>query len=219
MLRRATAEATESIPLRPNRVHPLTRKDNNNNVGAHAPSFFYTFEPDASWLELTVVHKGGLFGSDYRMLFPTDGIPGIKRFFLDTISEFFKRGLSCQPAIIGIGIGGTRDDCFRLGKEAACLRLVGDSHPVREIAGLEAELKELGNKTGFGPMGFPGNGSVMDVHIEIAYAHTGGLPVSIHHFCCASRRATARIRVDNTVEFREDPKWFTPYYRREDLSL
>src|SRR5919199_4623151 len=31
-LRRATADATAAIPLRPNRVHPLTRKDFNNNV-------------------------------------------------------------------------------------------------------------------------------------------------------------------------------------------
>ncbi|MHA1107826.1 MAG: fumarate hydratase, partial [Alphaproteobacteria bacterium] len=30
-LREATARATQEVPLRPNRVHPLTRKDNNNN--------------------------------------------------------------------------------------------------------------------------------------------------------------------------------------------
>ena len=32
-LRRATADATQAIPLRPNRVHPLTREDRNDNVG------------------------------------------------------------------------------------------------------------------------------------------------------------------------------------------
>ena len=31
-LRRATARATRDIPLRPNRVHPITRHDHNNNV-------------------------------------------------------------------------------------------------------------------------------------------------------------------------------------------
>jgi L(+)-tartrate dehydratase alpha subunit len=216
-LRKATAEATRTIPLRPNRVHPLTRKDMNNNVGAHAPSVFYSFEPDASWIEVTTVHKGGLFGSDYRMLFPSDGIDGIKRFFLDCIGEFFQRGLSCQPLIVGLGIGGTKDVCFRLGKEAACLRIVGERHPEPEIAELEEELLSLGNASGFGPMGFKGSSSVMDVHVEIAYAHTGGLPVSVHHFCFATRRATARIYADNSVEYREDPQWFTPYYRREEI--
>src|SRR5438445_2065857 len=72
-LRRATAEATAAIPLRPNRVHPLTRADHNNNVGVHAPEVTWAFEPDADWLDVTTVHKGGLFGSDYRMLFPADG--------------------------------------------------------------------------------------------------------------------------------------------------
>ena len=36
-LRRATAAATQAIPLRPNRVHPLSRADHNNNVGILAP--------------------------------------------------------------------------------------------------------------------------------------------------------------------------------------
>jgi L(+)-tartrate dehydratase alpha subunit len=69
-LRRATARATHDIPLRPNRVHPLSRRDHNNNVGINAPEIDYSFEPDADWVDITTVHKGGLFGSDYRMLFP-----------------------------------------------------------------------------------------------------------------------------------------------------
>jgi len=217
-LRQATADATAAIPLRPNRVHPLTRKDFNNNVGVHAPDVDYSFEPDADWLDLTVVHKGGLFGGDYRMLFPADGIPGIKRFFLDSISEFFRRGMSCQPLVVGIGLGGTKDACVRLAKEAACLRLVGEQNPDPELAQLEAELCALGNSTGFGAMGLPGDGAIMDVHIEIAYTHTGGMPMAIQHFCFAHRRMSARIAADNTVTFREDPRWFTPYYRREGIE-
>ena len=189
-LRQATADTTASIPLRPNRVHPFSRKDYNNNVGLHAPNVDYSFEPDADWMDITVVHKGGLFGGDYRMLFPADGIPGLKRFFLDTFAEFLRRGMSCQPAVIGIGVGGTKDTCVRLSKEAACLRIVGDRNPDPEIAKLERELIELGNRSGFGPMGFPGNSAVLDIHIEAAHAHTGGMPVGIQQFCYAQRRKT-----------------------------
>jgi L(+)-tartrate dehydratase alpha subunit len=217
-LRQATADTTSSIPLRPNRVHPFSRKDYNNNVGLHAPTVDYSFEPDADWMDITVVHKGGLFGGEYRMLFPADGIPGLKRFFLDSLAEFLRRGMSCQPAVIGIGVGGTKDVCVRLSKEAACLRLVGDRNPDPEIAKLEEELIELGNNAGFGPMGFPGNSAVLDVHIEAAYAHTGGMPVGIQQFCYAQRRKTARFFDDNTVEFREDPRWFTAYYRRDTIE-
>ena len=217
-LRRATADATASVPLRPNRVHPLSRVDHDNNVGVHAPEVTYTFEPDARWLDLTTVHKGGLFGTDYRMLFPADGVAGIKRFFVDTLVEFGRRGLACQPAIVGLGIGGSKDTCMRLGKEAACLRVVGSLNPDPQVAALEAELTALGNYVGIGAMGFAGTSLVVATHVEVAYTHTGGMPIAMHSFCLSSRRATARIHPDGRVEFRADPKWFTDYYRREGIE-
>ncbi len=218
MLRKATAEATYEIPLRPNRVHPLTRHDNNNNVGINAPEIEFTFEPDADWIDITSVHKGGLFGSDYRMLFPGDGVDGIKKFFLDVLYEFGRRGLACQPAIMGVGLGGSKDISMTLGKQAACLRTVGEANPDPEIAALEAELKEMGNNIGMGPMGFVGKSMVIDCHIEVGYTHTGGMPMSVHSFCLSSRRATARLHADGGIEYRTDPQWFTPYMRRDTID-
>lgn len=217
-LRKATADATHDVPLRPNRVHPLWRTEHNNNLGINSPEVEWSFEPDADWIDITTVHKGGLFGTDYRMLFPGDGIDGIKRFLLDTLIAFGKRGLACQPAIVGVGIGGSKDTCMQLGKQAACLRVVGDRNPDPEIAKLEHEFKELGNSIGMGAMGFVGSSMVVDCHIEIGYTHTGGMPVSVHTFCLSSRRATARIYSDGTIAYRTDPKWFTPYMRREGIS-
>jgi L(+)-tartrate dehydratase alpha subunit len=217
-LRRATANATQDVPLRPNRVHPLWRTDHNNNVGIGAPEIEYAFHPDADWVELTTVHKGGLFGSDYRMLFPGDGIEGIKRFYLDCLIGFGKRGLACQPAIIGVGLGGSKDICMGLGKQAACLRVVGDRNPDPKIAALELEFKEFGNSIGMGAMGFMGSSMVVDCHIEVGYTHTGGMPMSVHMFCLSSRRAVARIYADGKVEYRTDPMWFTDYSRRSTVE-
>jgi L(+)-tartrate dehydratase alpha subunit len=217
-LRRATAVATRAVPLRPNRVHPLWRTDHNNNVGLNAPEIEYAFHPDADWVELTTVHKGGLFGTDYRMLFPGDGIEGIKRFCLDALVAFGKRGLACQPAIVGIGLGGSKDTCMVLGKQAACLRIVGSRNPDPRIAALEDELKALGNSIGMGAMGFVGSNMVVGCHIECGYCHTGGMPMSVHMFCLSSRRATARIRADGAVEARTDPMWFTDYSRRTTVE-
>src|SRR5437762_3280091 len=216
-LRQATVRATKDVPLRSNRVHPLTRRNPGTNVGVMAPNVDYRFEPEGDWIDLTAVHKGGLFGSDYRMLFPGDGVPGIKRFFVDTLVSFGHRGLSCPPVIVGVGIGGAKDQCVTLGKEASCLRLVGDRHPDPLVAALELELLELGNRTMIGIMGFQSDTPVLDVHCEIAYAHTGGLPIGISELCHAVRRATARIFNDGRVEYRDDPQWFTPYYRREGI--
>lgn len=219
-LRRATANRTVGLPLRPNRVHPLWRTDHDNNVGIGAPEIEYGFEPtpEGEWIDLTTVHKGGLFGTDYRMLFPSDGIEGIKRFYLDSLVAFGKRGLACQPAIIGIGLGGCKDTCMVLGKRAACLRTVGSRNADPKIAELEDELTELGNSIGMGAMGFVGKHMVIDCNIEVGYCHTGGMQMSVHAFCLSSRRAVARIWADGQIEYRTDPDWFTDYQRRETVE-
>jgi len=132
---------------------------------------------------------------------------------------FGKRGLACQPAIIGIGLGGSKDICMNLGKRASTLRIVGSQNADPEIAKMEAEFKELGNSIGMGAMGFVGNNMVIDCNIEVGYCHTGGMPMSVHTFCLSSRRAVARIHADGRVEHRTDPNWFRPYQRRETVDL
>ena len=95
---------------------------------------------------------------------------------------------------------------------------VEDKRPMCGDTGLPRYFVKMGNSIGMGPMGFVGKSMVVDTHIEIAYAHTGGMPVAIHTFCFASRRATARLTPDGQVRFRSDPQWFTPYYRREGIG-
>ena len=218
-LRKAVALATQAVKLRSNRVHPLTRRNPGNNVGVFAPNIDYRFHPVGDWIDITAVHKGGLFGSDYRMLFPGDGIGGIKRFVVDTIAAFHRRGLACPPAIVGVGIGGTKDQSFTLSKEACCLRLVGDRHPDPTVAQLEDELRDLCNSTQMGVMGLKSQTAVVDVHCEIAYTHTGGLPVGVSELCTAVRRSTVRLFNDGRIEFREDPLWFDAYMRREGVDF
>jgi L(+)-tartrate dehydratase alpha subunit len=105
-----------------------------------------------------------------------------------------------------------------LGKQAACLRVVGDRNPDPRIAAIEAELKDLGNSIGMGAMGFMGTSMVVDCHIEVGYCHTGGMPMSVHMFCLSSRRACARIADGGASTFRTDPMWFTDYMRREGVE-
>ena len=105
-----------------------------------------------------------------------------------------------------------------LGKQAACLRVVGDRNPDPAIAELEETLTELGNSIGMGAMGFVGTSMVLDCHIEVGYTHTGGMPMSVHSFCLSSRRATARINSNGQVQYRSDPRWFTDFMRRNSLS-
>ena len=57
---------------------------------------------------------------------------------------------------------------MRLGKEAACLRVVGSRNPDPAAAALEDELTALGNYIGIGAMGFAGTSMVVATHVELA---------------------------------------------------
>ncbi len=105
-----------------------------------------------------------------------------------------------------------------LGKQAACLRPVGNRNPDPKIAELELELQGMGNSIGMGAMGYVGSSMVADCHIEVGYTHTGGMPMSVHTFCLSSRRATVRIHPNGDTDYRTDPQWFTPYMRRETIQ-
>lgn len=214
-IRSATSRITSDLALRSNRVHPISRRNPGNNLGVFAPNIDYRFEPDADWIELVAVHKGGAFGSDFRMLVDGDGLNGVRKGLVDAIAEFGRRGLTCPPVIIGVGLGGTKDQAFSIAKQAAVLRPVGDRHPEHDIAQLEDELFELANSLGLGAMGYPGTGGyALDVHVEIAYTHSALTPLGIHQICQAARRGVVRIHRDGSLETRDAPAWFSAYHRR-----
>ena len=214
-VRRATERITRDLALRSNRCHPITRRNPGNNVGVFAPNIEYRVEPEADWIELCAVHKGGAFGTDFRMLVDGDGLPGVRKAVLDAIAEFGRRGLTCPPVIIGVGLGGTEDQAFSIAKQAAQLRPIGDRHPDPVVAALEDELLEMANSLGIGAMGYPGTaGYATDVHVEIAYTHSALTPFGIHQLCQASRRGIVRVHMDGRIEPWSAPSWFSPYSRR-----
>jgi len=195
----AVKEATKKIPLRPNAVHPLTRKNTNNNVGKKIPYINYDFTDD-DFTEITVLPKGA--GSEntsaFTMLNPSDGIKGIKEFALNTVVK--AGGNPCPPTIVGIGIGGSADLSMKLAKKAL-LRPINTHHKEKKIAKLEKELYDAFNLTGIGPMGLGGKTTVLGVNIEYASCHTASLPVSINLNCWAARKATARLYRDGKVKY------------------
>ena len=147
-----------------------------------------------------------------------DGLNGVKKGLVDAIAEFGRRGLTCPPVIIGVGIGGTKDQAFSIAKQAAVLRPIGDRHPEPEIAELENELFDLANSLGLGAMGYPGTGGyALDVHVEIAYTHSALTPLGIHQLCQAARRGVVRIHADGAIETRDAPSWFSQHHRRIGL--
>ena len=197
-LTRATIKATENVPLRPNAVHPLTRKNLGNNVGWHIPNIIWLYE-DVDYIQVTAFLKGA--GSEnmstLRILNPGEGVNGIKRFIVDSVVK--AGGKPCPPTVLGIGIGGTVDLTSKLAK-LALLRPMGFRNPDEAGARLEDELLQLVNGTGVGPMGLGGDVTSLDVRIELAYCHIASLPVALNMQCWADRKAAAKVCPDDRVE-------------------
>jgi len=198
-IRRGVERATREVPLRPNAVHPVTRKNPGNNLGVHMPYVYY--EPgEGGYLEITVMPKGA--GSEnmsqMAMLTPSAGEKGVKEFALNTI---LRAGSNpCPPIMVGMGIGGSADICMGLAKKAL-LRPIGSHNPDPEMARLERELFDALNGIGIGPMGLGGQNTLLSFNIEHAFCHTASHPVAINIQCWAARRATARLYPDGRVEY------------------
>jgi len=192
--------ATASIPLRPNTVDPITRKNPGDNTGIGMPIIHF-IPSDDDFIEITVLLKGA--GSEnmtkLEMLNPSDGIEGVKRFVIDSVLN--AGGKPCPPSIVGVGIGGTADDCLALAKEALLIPL-DIENPIPILKELEEELFVKLNSSGLGPMGLGGATTALGVRVKTAYCHTASLPVAVNIGCWAMRRATARI-TDECVEYHQ----------------
>ncbi|MDH5483087.1 MAG: fumarate hydratase [Candidatus Bathyarchaeota archaeon] len=195
----ATRRATKEVPLRPNAVDPFAQRNSGDNTGRFIPFVNWEIVLGDS-IELTVMTKGG--GSENvcvtGMLVPGQGITGLKKFVVDTVINAGAK--PCPPTIIGVAIGGGADISMKLAKKTL-LKPLNEPNPDSEIAKLEKEILEAANMTGIGPMGLGGKTTVLGVHVDYAFRHPASFPASVAFNCWASRRASARINADETVEY------------------
>lgn len=200
----ATARATAESYLRPTMVDPLTRANPGDNIGSGMPKVELRFAGDGEGLEIIAAPKGGgseIFGTFYRMMYPSDGEAAILKFVIDAIRDGCYAGKICPPAIVGVGIGGTADLCMKLAKEAALLRPVRRSHSDPKVAALERKLHAAARALGIGPMGAAGINAVLAVHVDTAVTHTAALPVAVNAQCLVGRRWRAIIGAEGEVRY------------------
>lgn len=190
--------ATESIPLRPNTVDPITRKNDGSNLGKGMPEIHF-IPTDGDFTEITVIIKGA--GSENMtrlgMLNPADGIEGVKKFVVDAVLD--AGGRPCPPGVVGVGIGGTAGGCVHMAKTALA-RSIDIDNPDPELRALEEDLFVKLNSSGLGPMGLGGSATVLAVRVNTAYCHTASLPVAVSVGCWATRRASVRF-TDTGAEY------------------
>ncbi len=165
---------------------------NRKNTGNNTPAVLHTSIVPGDKLKITLAPKG--FGSEnmstLKMFKPSDGLPAIRKFLVDTI---FNAGSNpCPPIVVGIGIGGTMEKAALLAKKAL-LRPITKRNPHEEYAKLEQEFLELVNNTGVGPQGLGGRVTALAVNIEYYSTHIAGLPVAININCHATRHAEVEL--------------------------
>ncbi len=162
------------------------------NTKDNTPAIIHTRIVKGDKIKITAGGKG--FGSEnmsaIKMLTPSYGIEGVKKFILDTVRTAGPN--PCPPIVVGIGIGGTFERSAQLAKKAT-FRAIDTNNEDERYAKLEDELLESINKMGFGPAGLGGTTTAIGVNIETSPTHIAGMPVAVNICCHAARHASAEI--------------------------
>lgn len=162
------------------------------NTKDNTPAIIHTRIVKGDKIKITAGGKG--FGSEnmsaIKMLTPSYGIDGVKKFILDTVRTAGPN--PCPPIVVGVGIGGTFERCAQLAKKAT-FRAIDTHNEDERYAKLEDELLESINKMGFGPAGLGGTTTAIRVNIETSPTHIAGMPVAVNICCHAARHASAEI--------------------------
>ena len=191
-IRKGCERATTEYPLRSSVVHPITRKNNHTSTGIEMPAIHIDFmdKPDVIEIEMIPKGSGSENNSFLKMAIPAEGILGVKAFVIESVVN--AGGKTCPPTIVGVGVGGTSDQCVALAKRAAT-RPLGSICGDAEGAQLEKELSAAVNQLGLGPQGLGGDGTAFAVHVELAATHITMNPVAVNMQCHSARRARALI--------------------------
>ena len=162
------------------------------NTKDNTPAVIHYSVVSGDKVKIIAAPKG--FGSEnmsaLAMLTPADGIEGVKKFVVDTVS--IAGANPCPPVIVGVGVGGTMEKCALLSKKALCRPLI-EGNKDRFWAGVERKLLEKINRLGIGPAGFGGRITALGVNIETFPTHIAGLPVAVNIGCHVTRHAEGSL--------------------------
>lgn len=166
----------------------FVRKNTKDNT----PAVLHLSIVPGEKIKILLAPKG--FGSEnmsaLRMMPPSAGVDGVKKFVAETVSAAGSN--PCPPIVVGVGVGGTIEKASLLAKKALT-RPIDRRHSNPDYAKLEEELLELVNKTGVGPQGLGGSITALAVNVEYFPAHIAGTAVAININCHATRHAEIEL--------------------------
>jgi len=174
--------------LRKSTANPITRE----NPGTNTPAIIHLEIVSGPNIRLSAMTKGA--GAEnksaVKMLVPSDGEEGIKKFVLDTVKN--AGASACPPYIIGVGIGGNLETAPLLAKKALMRELDSNSRD-KSVAKLEKELFKGINELKIGALGMGGDTTALAVLIEMLPCHIASLPVAVNIQCHSARHKSISI--------------------------
>lgn len=167
---------------------PLRRQ----NTGDNTPAVIHTSIVPGDKITVTVAPKG--FGSEnmsaMKMFTPAASWEDIESWIVSCVSTAGSN--PCPPVVVGVGIGGTIEQCALEAKKALLMEM-DVPHPDPFYGEKEAALLEKINDLGIGPQGMGGRVTALAVHIRPYATHIAGLPCVVNMSCHATRHASGEI--------------------------
>ena len=98
----------------------------------------------------------------------------------------------CPPVIVGVGLGGTIEQCALEAKKAQMMPM-DTPNPDEFYGEKEQALLEHINRLGIGPQGMGGRITALAVRIRPYATHIAGLPCVVNMSCHVTRHASGEL--------------------------
>lgn len=167
---------------------PLRRQ----NTGDNTPAVIHTAIVPGDGFHITVAPKG--FGSEnmsaMRMFTPAASWQDIEDWIVSSVSTAGSN--PCPPVIVGVGLGGTIEQCALEAKKALMMPM-DTPNPDEFYGEKEQALLEHINRLGIGPQGMGGRITALAVRIRPYATHIAGLPCVVNMSCHVTRHASGEL--------------------------
>ena len=162
------------------------------NTGDNTPAVLHVEVVPGDLFEVTLAPKG--FGSEnmsaMRMFTPSATREDIENWIVSCVDTAGSN--PCPPVVVGVGLGGTVDQCALEAKKAL---LEPSDRPNSDpyYAEMEKNTLEKINRLGIGPQGMGGRITALAVHIRPFPTHIAGLPCVVNMSCHVTRHASGEL--------------------------
>ena len=162
------------------------------NTGDNTPAVLHVELVEGDAFRVTIAPKG--FGSEnmsaMKMFTPAATREDVEDWIAACVDTAGSN--PCPPVIVGVGIGGTIEQCALEAKKAL-LSPMDEPNPDPYYADMEEKTLEKINRLGIGPQGMGGRVTALGVHIRPYPTHIAGLPCVVNMSCHVTRHASGEL--------------------------